>query len=258
MATTSAPFLYSANSFGAGRRTFRTISASLVTTSATCAPAASKSVSGMPDAMPAPRATATSAPKDFSFLIVSGVAATRGSPSISRGTAIRIRASPPGLEMSVRRQSGEGENQKADHEGDIARCRRSAEQTGNRPEQANDKDRGRQKPVTHHAAGRQAEQYRHHIEDPDKREMYETLVALLVGGVVVTGSGGVFDVAVVDHGESSPSHLKKAGAQGLPQLRLKGNAACLSLWWTVAGRPWRGRRVDAQPRPRRRSVQWPH
>jgi hypothetical protein len=67
--------------------------------------------------------------------------------------------------------------------------------------------------------------------------MHETLVALLVGRVVVTGSGGVFDVAVVGHGESSPSHLKKAGAQGLPQLRLKGNAACLSLWWTVAGRP---------------------
>src|SRR4029077_18604487 len=189
----------------AGRRTFRTISASLVTASATCAPAASKSVSGMPDAMPAPRATATSAPKDFSFLIVSGVAATRCSPSVSRGTAIRIRASPPGLDMSVR-QSGEGENQKADHEGDIARCRRSAEQTWDSAQQANHQNRGRQKPVAHHTAGRQAKQYRHHVENPDKREMYEMLVGLLVGGVVVAGGGGVFDVAVVGHGASSPSH----------------------------------------------------
>src|SRR5512143_3256835 len=128
MAMTSAPFLYAANSFGVGRRTFKTISASLVTTSAICAPAASNSVSGIPDATPAPRATATSAPNDLNFLIVSGVTATRVSPaSVSRGTAIRIRASARPLNSSVRRQSGEGKDQEADHEGDVTRSGGSAE-----------------------------------------------------------------------------------------------------------------------------------
>src|SRR5215471_4975882 len=150
---TSAPFLYAANSDGAGRRTFKTMSASLVTVSAICAPAASKSASGIPDAMPAPRATATSAPNDFSFLIVSGVTATRGSPaSVSRGTALRIRASPPGRETSVRRQTGESEHQKADHEGNVAWRRSPAEKTGNGAKQANDEDQRRRQPMSHYAA----------------------------------------------------------------------------------------------------------
>jgi len=57
----------------------------------TVAPAAVNSASGMPDFVPAPGSTATSAPSPFIFLTVSGVAATRPSAgSTSRATAMRI------------------------------------------------------------------------------------------------------------------------------------------------------------------------
>src|SRR3984885_8272630 len=53
--------------------------------------AAVKAWSSMPDFIPAPGSTATSAPRPSIFLTVSGVAATRGSPaSISAATAIFI------------------------------------------------------------------------------------------------------------------------------------------------------------------------
>src|SRR5665811_342938 len=49
----------------------------------------------MPDATPAPRATATSAPSAFNFFTVSGVPATRGSEgSASAAIAILIRLQP--------------------------------------------------------------------------------------------------------------------------------------------------------------------
>src|SRR5436190_17186367 len=62
------------------------------------APAAMKSASGIPDLIPAPGSTATSAPRLFSFLTVSGVAATRSSAgSDSRATAMRILPASFGL-----------------------------------------------------------------------------------------------------------------------------------------------------------------
>src|SRR5688572_10558786 len=89
MATTSAPFLYPESSFGAGRRTLRTMSASLPTFLPTLAPAASKSLSRIPERTPAPPSTATSAPSPISRFTVSGVPATRGSAG-SDSAAIAI------------------------------------------------------------------------------------------------------------------------------------------------------------------------
>src|SRR5688572_1417290 len=69
------------------------MSASLVASAASVAPAAVNSSSGIPDAVPAPGCTTTWAPRPSIFFTVSGVAATRGSAgSISRATAMRIQA----------------------------------------------------------------------------------------------------------------------------------------------------------------------
>src|SRR5882757_2842840 len=158
IATTRAPFLYCDNSLGAGRRTFSTMSASLVTSSPISAPAASKSASGMPEALPAPRATMTSAPSALNFLTVSGVAATRGSPaSVSRATAIRIRVFPSSSRLGVGLQPVKRENQKADHKSDDARGLGAGHQTRDQTDHRDDEDRQRHEPVPHHPADREAE-----------------------------------------------------------------------------------------------------
>src|SRR5512139_2613758 len=123
----------------------------------------------MPDDTPAPRSTETSAPSPLNFFTVSGVPPTRGSPeSDSRVIAIRIRFSHLSLchvrmivsenrlpafrdRASVRRKSGEREDQEAEHEGHHARRLRAADQAGHYADNRDDEDRQRREPVTHHA-----------------------------------------------------------------------------------------------------------
>src|SRR6185503_20566755 len=118
-----------------------------------------KSASAIPEAMPAPRATATSAPRALNFLTVSGVAATRGSlASVSRATAIRIRASPTPAAHCSGRNPGKGEDQEADDEGHHARGLGAGQEAGDQADNGDDEDRQRREPVAHHATDRQAEQ----------------------------------------------------------------------------------------------------
>src|SRR5579862_3892770 len=110
--------------------------------------------------MPAPRATTTSAPSAVSFLTVSGVAATRGSPaSVSRATATRMRLSRPRRRHAARlRNRGINENQEADDEGDVGGRARAAHQAGDRPEHGDEQDDGGQQPIALHPADGEAEQ----------------------------------------------------------------------------------------------------
>src|SRR5205085_4056511 len=106
-----------------GRRTLSTASASRTASAAMVAPAAAKSSSRTSDLSPAPGSTATSAPSAFRRLTVSGVAATRGSPSISTGTAIfmgsptrsPLRQGPPARALGAR--SGEEIGHEAEDDG---------------------------------------------------------------------------------------------------------------------------------------------
>src|SRR5579872_808970 len=155
--------------------------------------------------MPAPRATATSAPSALSFFTVYGVAATRGSPaSVSRATAIRIPASPIGRANPLVRKSGERENQEANDEGDIARRFRPAGKAGYQAKNGNDENRQREKPVTHDTADGEAEQQINDVDEAHEREQNETVIGRFMRGVVVAGGGGVFDGAVIGHGGMSP------------------------------------------------------
>src|SRR5882757_5393046 len=110
----------------------------------------------MPEPMPAPRVTATSAPSALNFLTVSGVAATRGSPaSVSRATAIRIHVFPAVLNL-VRRQPGEGKDGEAEREGDVARRLAAGHQTRDQADDGDNEDQQRRQPVSHDAASREA------------------------------------------------------------------------------------------------------
>ena len=75
--------------------------------------------------------------------------------------------------------------------------------------------------MAHHTTRRQAEEDRYHIENPDESEMDEALVALLMRRIVVAGSGGVFDGAVVGHGETLRV-AQKGGRTGVSAIAAQG------------------------------------
>src|SRR5689334_6129193 len=91
----SAPLFAPFNVCGSGVLTARSASAPLRTSAREprLAPAASKSASEIEALSPAPRSTATSAPRPMNFLTVSGMAAQRVSPAASFRTAIFTRLS---------------------------------------------------------------------------------------------------------------------------------------------------------------------
>src|SRR5690606_270756 len=122
----SAPVLTPLSSAASGRRTHRTISAPLSVAAAVLpmvAPASANCASSMRDRVPAPFSTTTSAPRPMSLATVSGVAATRLSPTNrSRSTAIFIGILLPAcpgqawfLGLLVRSRSGIDEEIQDDH-----------------------------------------------------------------------------------------------------------------------------------------------
>src|SRR5579875_2791747 len=115
----------------------------------------------MPEALPAPRATTISAPSALNFLTVSGVAATRGSlASVSRATAIRMTTPSRPQALSAAQHAVE-EDQRAEHEGRVARGAAAAEQAGDEAEDGNDEhDHGRE-PMAGDAADRETQQNVH-------------------------------------------------------------------------------------------------
>src|SRR6185369_1370709 len=123
---------------------------------------------------------------------------------------------------SVRREPGESEDQETDDKGHIARRRRAAEQSRDHAEQADGKNQRRRKPVAHHATNSQTEEDRDHIENAHQREVHETLIRTFVGLIVVSGGGGVFNSAVVGHGESSPSRAKSGRRSGVSAIAAQG------------------------------------
>src|SRR5271156_1175287 len=160
MAMTIAPFLICDSSTAFGRRTMSTISAPLNASRVTLAPAAAKSASRIPDLIPAPGSTATSAPSPIIFLTVSGVAATRGSPaSVSAATAIFISPPTPARPLSGRCRFFGGSGQENRHQDDDS-----------------DDDR------------------HHHFQQRN-----EIAVCLFVRGVIVARRSRVFDLAMVGH-----------------------------------------------------------
>src|SRR5262245_55204719 len=119
----------------------------------------------MPDFTPAPCSTATSAPSAISFLTVSGVAATRGSPaSVSAATAIFMTAP-----MAVR---ASGAPRRRAHAG---RRQRSGQEISHETEEDNVED------------------------DAPLHQREEALIHALVLGVVVALGGGIFNLTMRGH-----------------------------------------------------------
>src|ERR1700689_741960 len=118
----------------------------------------------MPDLMPAPGSTATSAPSPIIFLTVSGTAATRGSPaSVSAITATFM--IPPTAAAYVRL-------------------------AGNRFGAGN---------ATSGQEIRHQDDDRDHDRHDDFHQCDEILVRLFVSGVIVARRCRVFDLAVIGH-----------------------------------------------------------
>src|SRR5260221_7828764 len=132
----------------------------------------------MPDFVPAPGSTATSAPSPFIFLTVSGVAATRPSAgSISRATAMRISPPPRDRRLSSASATGsKGERDQRDHYHDDARQPRPAQKTMGRHDGRDHEDRKRQQPVTGDGADRQSQDDVGHISPTDDDQMNDTVV----------------------------------------------------------------------------------
>src|ERR1700692_4800666 len=122
----------------------------------------------MPDLIPAPGSTATSAPRPIIFLTVSGVAATRGSPaSVSAATATFINpptaARPALADVGILRFRSSQENRHQDKDGD---------------------------------------DHRH----DDFHQGDEIAVRLFVSGVIVARCSRVFDLGVIGHCYLSKRH----------------------------------------------------
>src|SRR5580692_12238060 len=172
IAITRVPRLYLASSPDEGRCTRNTISAPFMASAATAAPAAVKSASRMPDLIPAPGSTATSAPRPIIFLTVSGVAATRDSPaSVSAATATFINP-PTAARPAIRPMS--------------VCAVRSRQEVRHQDDDDDDDDH-------------------HHFGQRD-----ESTVGLFVSRVIVARCSRIFDLGVIGH-PTSPSGATRCG-----------------------------------------------
>src|SRR5258708_5737008 len=154
----------------------------------------------MPDLVPAPGSTATSAPSAFIFLTVSGVAATRSSPaSTSRATAMRIHPSPRErrrISGYGRAARGERERNERDQHHDRAGRPRTGHEAMAGDAQSNDHDQEGYEPVSRDGADRQSQQEVDDRGTADDHQMDETLIHRLVRRHVIALRDGVLDVPV--------------------------------------------------------------
>src|SRR6516165_1813093 len=179
------------------------MSASLMASFVTVAPAAVNSASAMPDFAPAPGSTAISAPSAFIFFTVSGVAATRLSiGSVSRATAMRIRSSP----RADRRLSGwacapgsERQCEQRNNDHDDAGRPGSGHEAMHRDQTRNEENAECDAPVAGNPADRQAQHNVDHMRAADKDEMNKTLIHCHMRGQVVAVRNRIVDLCMLGH-----------------------------------------------------------
>src|SRR5262245_41647131 len=155
----------------------------------------------MPDFIPAPGSTVTSAPSPCIFLTVSGVAATRpSSGSLSRATAMRIPPSP-GAGRSVRASATGREpkcNQRHHHHHQARRPSALGKALDGDPGREQN-DRKSNQPMSVDGANRETDNDVGDVCAADEREMDETIICFLVRRQIIALGDRIFDLSVLSH-----------------------------------------------------------